>query len=181
MSNANQIDPDLHRFAPLVWPAYLVAAMMALIPVAEFATSILPMSPSDIRWRFGAVGLFSGVIVSSIFGIFLAMVVATLARHRLALRIMSVFAGLSAVIVVVISVMFILDLLQLRVGVTPDLLRSYTVASARALGKLGAGAVVGLVLCIGGLRVSRLLPGRGRATSERTTTASPLVAGSRSR
>ena len=66
-----RLDPD----EALGGPLYAVAALLILVPVAEFVFTIPPPNFENARWRFDAVSLVASNMVMPIVGMALALVV----------------------------------------------------------------------------------------------------------
>lgn len=142
----------MNRFRYLSWPAYVVTATLLLLPLAEFLASVWPLHPGEVRWRFGAVGLFSGALLVPVLAVLLAYAVALLLEHRMVQRVISVLSGLVALLLVAASVGFILDTLQMRSQVRPEAHHAFDVASALGLAKLLVGALGLVCLSLAGWR-----------------------------
>ena len=65
---------------------YLTAALLVLIPIVDFVTSIVPYLPGSSKWRFASSALFAGFLLTPLLGVALAMIVAGLMNHRFVLR-----------------------------------------------------------------------------------------------
>ena len=66
-----RLDPD----EALGGPLYAVAALLILVPVAEFVFTIPPANFENARWRFDALSLVASNMVMPIVGMALALVV----------------------------------------------------------------------------------------------------------
>ncbi len=110
-------------------------------PLLEAATRVLPMRPSDVGWRFGAMGIVFNTLVTPLLGVFIAMVVAAVRGHRRTLRWLSGAAYAAAVVVTLGLVLFLFDYVQARAGVAAEQLAGLDVVSRKAL-FLGVVAVV---------------------------------------
>jgi hypothetical protein len=165
----NQPKPDVRPLAPLALPTYLVALMLAILPLMELGSAIGSFLPGDLRWRFGAVGLVSGSIAGVVLGLFLAVVAAHLLQHRWALRVLSIAAGIAAFLFLCLIALFTLDALQVRGQVQPQALRSFAIASFRALLSLGVGFVVTTAIAYTGSRLAFGREKRARAASSSET------------
>lgn len=164
----------MNRFRYLSWPVYVVSAMLVLLPFAEFFVSIWPLQPGVVRWRFGAVGLFSGALLVPILGVLLAYAVAVLLEHRVMQRIISVLSGLVALVLVAAAAGFVLDMLQMRGQVRPEAHRAFDVASVLGLIKMLMATVALVCLSIGGWRSARV--GAPEKRSRTRGVAAPVMA-----
>lgn len=148
--------------------AYAVALMLVLIPLSEMLLRVWPLRLGEASWRFGAVGLFSNALMTPLLGLTFAGMLAFIYGHRRTIRTISVVLGVSGLILVLASGMFILDALQMRASVVPEAKLAFDVASAQALLKLGLFTVVGFVMAVGGWRSTKAPAGtvRGKAASD---------------
>lgn len=155
----------------LRWPLYLSAIGLIIIPLLDFVTSILPLQPYDIRWRFASVALLSGFLFTPLLAIMFLMVVSALAEDRTFQRVVGVLNLVLVVLLGALLVLFALDVLELRHGL-PDAERvPFDMSALRATAKYGFMVVILLVLGIVGIRVSRA-PRASRASRRE---AVPLV------
>lgn len=139
----------------LAWPAYLVAAAMILIPLADAMTSLWPWNVGDARWRFGAVGLVSNALLIPSLGLLLAFVVAASRGQRLLVRSIGIMGFVGAGLCVLAIVFFALDALQTRSQVRPNMLVSFNVASITAALKTALAGATFLAFGFSGWRSSR--------------------------
>lgn len=139
----------------LVGPMYFIAILLIATPALDFVTSILPLRPSNIEWRFATVGLLSGFQLTPLLGIVLAMVTAALAGQS---RVQRVFAILNAVVAAasaVVLVFFLLDIVQLRSVVQPEAKASFEGAAWKAALKHLLFVIASAWLARAGFRASR--------------------------
>lgn len=170
----NQPKSDGLPLAPLASPWYLIAFMLAILPVFELGASVASFEPGDLRWRFGAVGLISGIIPGVSMGLFMAIAGAYFFRHPWTLRVLSVLTVLLALTLLALLGTFTLDALQVRNEVVPQAVKAFTTASIRAVLSIGVGTVVLAVLGFTGFR----LASRQRlATRPSTSAQGSLVVG----
>lgn len=132
--------------------AYAVATLLVLIPLSEMILRVWPLRFTEVSWRFGAVGLFSNVLLTPLLGVTLAGVLAFLFGHRRTVRTLSAVLIAAAIVLIGSMAMFALDALQMRGNVVADAQLAFDVASAQALLKIALFVTVGLVLGIGGWR-----------------------------
>jgi hypothetical protein len=86
----------------------------------DFATNVWPLQPGQAVWRYGAVGLFSGFVLTPLLGVLLAMAIAAATEQA---RTLGVLGGLSvgiAVVFVLVLGLFLLDGFQVRANVPPE-------------------------------------------------------------
>jgi hypothetical protein len=156
----------MSNFRQLAPAAYLVAALLIVIPLFDVTMSLYPFNPGSSQWRFGAFGLFSNALMLPAAGMLIAVATATLAVHPGLQQFLRIFCWAVAVLLVVGMAFFALDALQARPLVRPDMKLSYFVASGTALAKLALGAL-GFGLLARGSRVDRSLVTEARTDSSR--------------
>jgi hypothetical protein len=118
---------------PLVAPLYFVALLLVATPAIDFATSVLPLRPSNIEWRFASVGLLSGFLLTPLLGIVVAMATAALAGQGRVQRALAVVNAVTCGVAVVILLMFLLDIIQLRSVVQAEAKASFEGAAVKAV------------------------------------------------
>jgi hypothetical protein len=132
----------------LKWPLYLIAIGLIVIPFLDFATSILPLQPYDIRWRFATVALFSGFLFTPLLAITLIVLIASLTEDRVTQRVLSIFNLAFTVLLIVLM------------------------SAVRAFAKYVFTILVLLYLGIVGFKVSRV---RRSSRDSRRGESTPLV------
>ena len=146
-AEAGRLGPSLCR------GLYAVATLLVLISALDFAAAIWPFLPGDAGWRYGAIGLASGFLVTPLVGVTLAALVAVEQRHAGVVRVLGFLALATGVVLLVGIVAFALDAIQVRRdAATPELRRLTELSAAKAALKLFAGACATLWLGSGLLR-----------------------------
>lgn len=118
---------------PLVAPLYFVALLLVATPTIDFVTSVLPLRPSNIEWRFASVGLLSGFLLTPLLGIVVAMVTAAMAGRRRTQRALAIVNAVTCGLAIVILLMFLLDIVQLRSVVQAEAKASFEGAAVKAV------------------------------------------------
>lgn len=132
-------------------PACFVAILLIVFPLLDTWLAVLPMNLTDLRWRYGAAGLFSEAVMTPLLGVLILLGVAVgRARRRLLYVLLWGSAILAAILLLVVTVVA-LDAWELRVQVQPEQQTSFLVASLVAVGKLGLG-ILGFALVVGAAR-----------------------------
>lgn len=150
-SEAGRLGPSLYR------GLYAVAALLVLVSALDFAAAIWPFVPTDAGWRYGAIGLLSGFLVTPLVGVALVALVAVEQRHTTVLRVLGFLALAVGAALMVNVVAFALDAIQVRRdAATPELGRLTELSAVKAALKLVAGTVATIWMGSGLLR----LPGR---------------------
>ncbi len=146
-TEAGHLGPSLGR------GLYAVAALLVLISALDFAAAIWPFVPGDAGWRYGAIGLLSGFLVTPLVGVTLAALVAVEQRHTGVLRVLGFLALATGAVLLVGIVAFALDAIQVRRdAATPELRRLTELSAAKAALKLLSGTVATIWLGSGLLR-----------------------------
>ena len=143
----------------LMVAAYLVAAMLVVVPVSEVVLASLPLRPASVTWRFAMGGNFSRALMTPLFGLLLASAVAYADTQRRALRWLSVLSGALGGLVLVVAWRFLLDSATMRAGATPDARDPLTITAVPVLAKLLFSAVVAGFLTAADWRLSTAPPG----------------------
>jgi len=156
----------------LAWPFYLTGLAIILVPAVEYVLTVLPLSPTILSWRVGAVGLLARSVLTPLVGLVIILGTATFLEHVWVQRAVMVagFAGALALILTIF--LFGLDLLQFRGQVREAARRAYDASSAMILLKLFAEAVV-----LGAFGFSgRLMTRHAAAHEARHAAPAPLIA-----
>jgi hypothetical protein len=120
---------------PLARAGYLLAALLVIIPLFDATMQVWPLRLSDERWRFGAIGSFSNLLMVPMLGLLLAIGIATLVDGRRVKRVVGAICAVLAVILAAMSVLFILDYFQVRTIINPRMQHATAVASTTAMVK----------------------------------------------
>ena len=156
-------------------PSYLLALLLVVTPLVDLIANVWPIRLGDVGWRYGAVGVASGYVITPLLGIALACFIGVALRQRVVLRALVGVCLAVAVVLVIASIDFVMDAMQLRhtVPATTPLARwSFDVGAAKALFKHLSGAVALVWL---GLGTRRALRSISSVNGERASTP-PLVA-----
>lgn len=166
---------EWERLKPIAWPAYLVAVLLIAIPIADTVLAVMPLRPSDVAWRFGALGLGGQAVLTPLLGVLLALVTAAVLGHRPGLRVVQVVACMAALIFVAAGGLFVLDALQTRPSIRAAAKGAVDRASMLALVKYFVGFTGSVVFAITCQRLIR----RARAESAADADQPQLVSSSR--
>jgi hypothetical protein len=125
--------------------AVAVATMVMVFFAVDLVAALWPIRPGLMQWRYGAGGFVSGSLVTVSFAllVFVAVTADTGLRVRQA---MGSVLMLGALLLLATTGMFVLDALQLRRTVQPEMKTSFDATTARSVFKLLAGATVWTVL-----------------------------------
>jgi hypothetical protein len=120
------------RLGALVGATYCVGTLLVVVTLIDFAVTVWPFAPSEVEWRYGAIGLFAGYTLTPVLGGLLLAVAAAVAGHRAALRAIGVVHLVAAVALAFVLAGFTLDVLQVRRQTAPDVQAVTEIGSARA-------------------------------------------------
>ncbi len=161
----------MKHYRHLAWPFYLTGLAFILLPAAEVVVAILPLSPSVLSWRVGAVGLLGRSVLTPLVGMVIVLGTAVLLEHVLVQRAVTVLAFAGAAAFLVLAGLFALDLLQFRGEVREAARRAFDASSVLALLKLLAATAILAAYGLSG----RLLLRHARAHAAYHAAPSPLV------
>lgn len=159
---------------PLARAGYLLAALLVIIPLFDATMQVWPLRLSDERWRFGAVGSLSNLLLVPMLGLLLAIAVATLSDGRRIRRVVGAICGTLALILAVLSVLFILDYFQVRTIVTPKFQHATAVASTTAIVKNLLSIITLVLLSRAGFAGPKALVAR-KAAPVTEPSSTPLI------
>ncbi len=155
------LDPE----EALAGPLYVVAGLLVAIPMLDFLLSVAAPQLSSVQWRFAAVGLLSGFTLTPILGLALALGVAAWRQHVAAQRLLVVTCLAGALLLTVLSLGFVLDVMQLRASVPGEGRAAFQNAWMRALAKHALSA---FALGYLGWRARRMIPAGSRPRTPRS-------------
>lgn len=142
----NSVDTD--RLKGLAVPAYVTAAILILFPIIDTGTALLPARTGELAWRFGALGLVSQALMTPLLGGLIALVTAAVFGHRRALRVVQILGWIVVALSIGAIAMFLLDAVQMRSTVRPELKGAVDKASAVAMVKYLVTAGVAATLAL---------------------------------
>jgi hypothetical protein len=148
----NSFDTD--RLKALAVPAYVTAAILILFPVVDTSAALMPARSGELAWRFGALGLVSQALMTPLLGGLIALVTAAVFGHRRALRAVQIVAWLVAALSIGAIALFLLDVVQMRATVRPELKGAVDRASGVAMSKYAVTAAVAATLALASRRVA---------------------------
>lgn len=154
----------------LKWPLYIIALGLIGIPFLDFVTSVLPLEPYSLRWRFASVALFSGFLFTPLLAIALIAIMAALTEDRVSLRVLSIFCLVFTLLLIALMILYLLDVLQLRNGIGSDELLPFDMSAVRAFAKYVFTIFVLTLLGVVGWKASRAAAPRRRGESPLVST-----------
>jgi len=117
-------------------PLYFLALLLICTPLVDILANIWPLNFGDVAWRYGAVGMFSGFVLTPLLGVALACWIAVSLGHYLLQRVLGWLSLISAVVLFVAAAGFSLDVVQLRHTVPtnpPQAMWTFEIGAAKAL------------------------------------------------
>ncbi len=145
-----------------------VSLLLIASPLADLVAALLPLHPGEVSWRFGAYGLVTNSLVTSILGLAIILVVSGFREHRRATAIAAAVAAALALLLIGGFALFVLDYLQLRQAVGAAARGAYDSAAFKAMIVAALEAAVLLAMAVIGFRASGLSDAaQGRRRRER--------------
>lgn len=163
---------DRHR--ALMGAAYFISILLILFAYLDFVLNIWPLNAGEARWRFGSVGVFSSYTGWLLLGYLLLLWFAMAAGNRGLLKVVAVLCLIEGILLLLATLAFPLDVLQLRNGVPPTDLWTFEAAAARTVVKNLLSVVAFFWMAVAGFRGAKPEPG----SRSRRTEPSPLIVGS---
>lgn len=140
---------------------YLLALYLVLVPLFETTIAIWPFGIGDRQWRFGAVGLYTGAMMTPLLGLLIALVIALYVRNRGMIRAIVVVGGAAAAVTLLSIPVFLMDAVQLRGDVDANSVTAVNVAMGSAIFKMILAILICGAVAWGGW-ISRLTDPLGR-------------------
>lgn len=119
-------------------PAYLLAALLVVLPLADFINNVWPLQMESSAWRYASEGLLSGSSLSLALGVVIAAATAVGREERRLARWIAVIAALMVLGTLVIMADFALNAVELRASLSPHAptRQTYDMGTARVIIKL---------------------------------------------
>jgi hypothetical protein len=144
-------------------PGYMVAALLFVLTFFELAVATWPYRPHDISWRLGVAGGISGGAGTALIAIFFAFAIALAAGDRPVLWLVSAISGLAAALFLIGCAFFVLDALQMKGQVKPELMSRYNLSFAWGFAKIVLDIVVFAGVAYSGIKSAGALSRSVRA------------------
>ncbi|HWP37667.1 MAG TPA: hypothetical protein VNL18_08980 [Gemmatimonadales bacterium] len=109
-----QADTGLRAVA---WPAYAAGSLMIALSLLDYVANVWPLQPGQLEWRYGAWGILSGYALTPLLGTVMVAAAAAILGHRRALAVLFWLYLLAAVLLIAGTILFVLDVVQLRAQV----------------------------------------------------------------
>lgn len=111
----------------------MVAVLLVVVPLVDFATSVVPYLPASAKWRFASVSLFSGFLLTPLLGFALMMWIASALQHRRVIKLLGILSLLGALVLIGACGILALDVIELRAGAEGEIQQAIVLSGARAL------------------------------------------------
>lgn len=168
----------LARLRPVAPAAAFVGLLLFVVSGVDYIMTVWPLQPGSTPWRYGAVGLLGGFLLSPLLGLAMIQVHAALSGQRLMQRVVLVVALAGAVGLTLGVVSFMLDVIQLRGGVAEAERWAFDVGASKAGFKLVTGALaLGWIALAARQSLAQIA---GTIRPERSQRGTPLMVGEES-
>lgn len=166
---------DDKKLGRVAGPTYFLALLFLGLSALDFVMNVWPLRPGDVSWRYGAIGLAGGFLLTPLLGLVILLAASRYFGHQGVRRLTLILSAALAALLLLASLSFVLDALQMRRAVEAAQKWMFDGGVAKALVKLTTGAVS--AAWVAGAAFDR----GGRVSGDRTTRrdGAPLVVGSR--
>jgi hypothetical protein len=134
---------------------YPIALLLILVPMLDTVPKMLPAHFGSPDWRYGAVGLLFGSIVTPIIGLTIAGAAALIARQYRGLMVVSQVFLLLALVLVIGGVAILVDFGGISAKLSERVTPAFHAATVKTAVIAVLAAVASVWLGLGGLRVVR--------------------------
>jgi hypothetical protein len=90
---------------------------MVALSALDYATNVWPPQPAQLEWRYGAWGILSGYLLTPLLGAVMLAAAAAVLGHRRTLAAFFWLSLVTAAVLIAGTILFVLDVVQLRVAV----------------------------------------------------------------
>ncbi len=147
--------PNRTGFRLLRGPAYSFLVISALLQIADFVVSALPARLGSVNWRFGLTGIAANSVGNLLLLVLLAYAIALVESDRIVFLLVGVVAAFISVILLLGSVSFSLDALQLRPRTDHTAAVRFALVVGMALMKLLVEGVLSAFFAVSAFRTAR--------------------------
>jgi hypothetical protein len=145
----------------LIRGLYLFGFALILTAAIDLMTTVWPLRPGELTWRYGFLGLAAGYMQTPTLGLLFIMGAAALDDSPMILRLGALVCLLTALVLIGVMGMFGLDVLQMR-GLRPEEARASVLAGGIFQEiKYFVAWLVFTTLGYGGMKTARALSDRG--------------------
>ncbi len=142
-------------YRPFIRSLYPLGPVMAIASAIDPIVRVYPFHFGNVGWRFGAVGLLSESVVGVLFSVVCTTGVAALLNDRRAARVLSALTALFGLGLLAVLALFVLDSLQVRAGVRPDVKSALDASVIKAALTIAVNVPIALAIGIAGWRSTR--------------------------
>jgi hypothetical protein len=146
-----RLDPE----EALAGPMFFVAAMLVIVPLADFFLTVPPAEFSSRQWRFTTLGLLSGHTLLMVLGAALVLALSAVLKRYAVQRAMVIACLTSAAIFALLTFQFWVDMGNERIATPPAEAPAVISAANRAIIRLILTTVAFAYL---GWRARRMIP-----------------------
>ena len=146
-----RLDPE----EALSGPLYFVAAMLVIVPLADFFLTVPPAEFASRQWRFATLGLLSGHTLLIVLGAAMALAMSAMLKRYDLQKALVIACLTSAAIFALLTVQFWVDMGNERIATPPAEAPAVISASNRAIIRLLLTTVAFGYL---GWRARRMIP-----------------------
>ena len=143
------------RYCRLFMVGYALALALILVPAIEVIVQAWPPTPTAVRWRYGLLGYLGNELGLPTIGYVTAVLTAALVGHRRALKALSAASLVGALLLALMAILFLLDAVQIRNTVNPEIMKSFDSASIKALLSFGLTFIIFLWMGWTGWKAAR--------------------------
>lgn len=167
-----------HPGRTLASALYAVVLLLAALPLVDVVLTAWPFNPSQLPWRVGFLGLLSRALPLPLLAAALALITAFLLEQFRLLKWLSVVSIGMSVILLASTGLLVLDAVQMRGAVRPEVKLIYDVTAARGIVTLLVMSGIFLWLGAGGWIAARKPKHQHRAPAAGgTLLTTPAVVG----
>ena len=145
-------DQTSSRFERAAAPVYFLAFLFLTLPLMDYVMNVWPLQLDKVNWRYGAFGLAGGFLLTPLLGLIILIVSAILFDHRKVLRVTAILSSILALGLILLSMAFVLDSLQMRSGVPVSQKGIFDAGVGKALVKDLTGAISAAMVALGSFR-----------------------------
>lgn len=147
-------DLKLKRLAVLM---YAVGGLVVVDQIADWLLTVgSSLGQGGLQIRYLAISTGSARLSALVMGDALLFLAAFLQGHRLAARVWGALHFAFGGLALAATVVFILDVLQLRAGIAPEALTGFSVVAAKTATMIGLAGLLALAVGISSFTVPRL-------------------------
>lgn len=144
------------RRSDLLPTAYGIGAMLIVLPLLDVFLSVWTYQPFELSWRVSLLGKLGAALLWPVIGMAVLAYAAEALEDRLAAAVVAVSSLFLGIVLSVFLALFLLDAIQLRVQIRPDLQRNFEHLTIRAVAGYAVAVLMGIWLGWSGLKAARV-------------------------